>query len=489
MDFELFRYSPLPLRQKTNKRYFNTSLVELLPDLYLFAVRSITFRGKGPIIPGNSERCAATIDKSYLSTGENFWWNNWGQNGVTHLFDDTEFYLAPLEGPLMDPVEYDILYHRRLDRESITSWKQGGDIRLFKSSVGICYAYSSHPIYLYRVVKKEVLTFQQLGINLLFFFKEPYKNVSLVEVKEDGEALTTTWVDWYYPYGVRVFTVTVDQNEARDHVPFRRPKYRSFVDHSIYYYSQEYPILGEGSYLKMNEERLVPPRIRRSDDKCFLLMQQENNEAGFNYGKMPAFSFSTPLVSLDNGVDAYLGVGHLKIHSDEGRYPYLPSNISLFRERLYDYMEALFGSRYRYHFGVNQGKECSGYIYLLYFYLISGDSLKRGNKLVSGQGPFRCTYDRSRDATMRISDGYLPVEIGGPEYYKFSLVFPMGLSVRDDIVTVSAGVGDYYSVIMEFDLESVIASCIHNPAELDMDNYNYYVVEISGNEHETVQLY
>lgn len=127
---------------------------------------------------------------------------------------------------------------------------------------------------------------------------------------------------------------------------------------------------------------------------------------------------------------------------------------------------------------------------MMYFYIIQ---LGEGNKTKS---LFYCTTDRSKDSTMFMSDGYLPVPVGTigtvgttEEYYKFSLIFPMGLVVKDDVVMVTAGSGDYYSILLKFDLESVIDSCIHNAADLDMDDYNYHIIEVHDDGHETVILY
>ncbi|XWV26261.1 hypothetical protein QJ857_gp0814 [Tupanvirus soda lake] len=80
---------------------------------------------------------------------------------------------------------------------------------------------------------------------------------------------------------------------------------------------------------------------------------------------------------------------------------------------------------------------------------------------------------------MFISDAYLPMNMNALDRYKFSLVFPMGVTINGNKLIVSMCVGDFYAVIMEFDLNEVIALCKYDVSHMDMNEYNYkYLVKL-----------
>lgn len=207
-------------------------------------------------------------------------------------------------------------------------------------------------------------------------------------------------------------------------------------------------IEGEGSYADNNPENKI--------------------KYGINYGIMPKFSFSTPLIKkystiIANQYDAVdlgelkMGVGHIKICSDPNQYPYEPnSNIQKFRENLYRDMKNLFGDRYIRHKGTGRAPNCYGYIYLMYFFII----ILNDNK-------------------MRISDAFLPVYFD--DRYKFSLIYPMGITDVGNKIYVIAGEGDYYSVVMQFDFDNITNLCIHDVNDLDMNQYKYKIIMYKNN--------
>jgi hypothetical protein len=214
---------------------------------------------------------------------------------------------------------------------------------------------------------------------------------------------------------------------------------------------ENYIILGNGSYDNGIQ-----------DDKELL---------GTNYGIMPGFSFATPHISIND--DILLGVGHIKIHSDE-KYKYIPdSNIDIFRRNLYIQMKKRFGSRYIRHLGTGN---CEGYIYMLYFYII-------------------LNY-KTENYQMKLSDGPRPPPslpgqdlpiYNGSKYpdsiydlnYKFSLIFPTGLErTNDTTIVVTCGEGDFYATALTFDLNQVINSCYYDIKNLDLRQYTYNIIDV-----------
>lgn len=192
---------------------------------------------------------------------------------------------------------------------------------------------------------------------------------------------------------------------------------------------------------------------------------------------LPQFSFSTPLISITKGNQTYLlGVGHTKILSGD-KFPltnpghdYLAqSKIAKFRQNVYQFYRSEFKDKYKPNFGTMPDankSECTGYIYLMYFFLI-------------GCHPGADTFQ-----SYHISDSYLPLLIRrksitdatyAKDYY-FSLIFPTGLiydKSTDLDIYVSAGDGDFYSCVMAFSLEQIIENCRHDVTNFVPEDYRY----------------
>lgn len=84
--------------------------------------------------------------------------------------------------------------------------------------------------------------------------------------------------------------------------------------------------------------------------------------------------------------------------------------------------------------------------------------------------------------SMYISDGYLPIYLSNYEdNYKFSLIFPMGLTKNEDKLIVTCGEGDYYSNVLEFSVNDVINLCKYDASNLDLTNYNYNIIGYFSN--------
>lgn len=173
------------------------------------------------------------------------------------------------------------------------------------------------------------------------------------------------------------------------------------------------------------------------------------------------FSFSTPILTIKHhDLEYKLTVGHSKIHADSYYNLYRYGNAEDFRDKLYETYQRLFGDSYKAHFGSSFSKNhfCDGYIYLLYFCIF-----------VNIDGTNKCL----------ISDSYLPIDQGNDNQYKFSLVFPMGLSLENNKLMVSCGEGDYYTLLLKFDLDEVINSCVHDANRIDPSKYNFHLLSNS----------
>lgn len=162
----------------------------------------------------------------------------------------------------------------------------------------------------------------------------------------------------------------------------------------------------------------------------------------------PAFSFGSPLTDLDK---FKIGVGHIKITRQR---EYKNENIEKFRQMINTQFPLKFGNQYIEHDGSMVLGDYWGYIYMAYFYLL----VKRGNNWV-----------------MYFSDAFLPLNYDKEhmDKYKFSLVFPTGIVVKDNLIYVSSGEGDYYNTVMTFDKQEVIKACRHDVSSLDLKKYEY----------------
>lgn len=181
------------------------------------------------------------------------------------------------------------------------------------------------------------------------------------------------------------------------------------------------------------------------DGGCF---EKENYHLCFT----PLFSFSTPLIEISiNGKKIKLGVGHSKIHANEHNYKYTSGsvNASNFREKLPIYFEKIFEEKYIGHQAL---QKCNGYIYLMYFYYF---------------------IEEDGELKFYFSDSYLPILISRELKYIFSLIFPVGLGVEGKNVYVTCGEGDFYNVLLSFDLDQVFDLCKYNISNYDGRGYDY----------------
>lgn len=463
---------------QTAYRFYNTSIVKIYDNVYLYAVRiswQIIRRMDDSfmIIPGNDKAC------NNIEHGKNFWWNHWGQGDISG--EGTIFFVGNHKENNMKLVQIDYIPRVKLsfyDKEEISAANKyifhEADLRVLKKNNQL-YLHDSGPSYLYKLMydsQTNILKIQYHNFpiiknkgdkNRAFTFineGEPSKNNEYIEyndtyvkdlsdkdkkvnriVKFTLDRPILELINWYYfQAGVRfdiLYTNMTDHGFYDDRIIYRYIKYDKFI------------ISGQGS-----------------DDS-----KDDNDKQmyGANYGIMPAFSFTTPHLDLDIAPygKVQLGVGHIKIHTDDLKYPYLQnSNIQIFRDNLYADYKKVFGDRYIRHKGSSKAPDCKGYIYMIYFYFL---------------------YDNNQK--MKLSDSFLPLNLNpkipdseNDKDYKFSLVFPMGLEKFDsDNIIVTCGEGDFYSIALEFKLSEVINLCKYDVANLDLSKYNYYILATKNN--------
>lgn len=439
--------------------FFNTSVVKLYNDTYLYAVRMLKYMNlfNSEFKPGNSPECEPPID-----SGINFVWNRWGPQ--RYIVDSTIFLIGNHKKGQLDIAPIPI-------REM-----QLSDVRLGKID-NIIYL---HDGVLERKYRIEIV---DDGFRIVEIDRRETRDTSESEVEKNrqiismksGRGMEAPWpyvLDGFYknyklpditipepdmtksdPYGIGSDFNSNDKGGVSIRNMGRHPRF--FSQKWIRF--ENYVIDGKGSY----------------DTN----LDKDKTDFGDNYGITPLFSFSTPHIYYSNESynDALIGVGHLKIHSDITKYPYISgSNIDKFRKHLYRDMKGKYGDRYIRHYGTQPFPNCGGYIYMLYFYILY-------DKTYDDDGSIR--YN-----SMKLSDGFLPISLDDrsndklypwDEDYKFSLIFPMGLAYLDDNkerILVTAGYGDFYPVALEFDTKNIVDMCEHDVKNMNMKEYNYWIL-------------
>lgn len=251
------------------------------------------------------------------------------------------------------------------------------------------------------------------------------KNLQIITINEN----TIKYFNWFTKDGIRVDKINCNDAKFLTGTSDLDLNMTFDCKVDISYIKLTYPIIGTGSCL---------------NDK-------NQDVAKKNYGIMPLFSFTTPHILIDT--NKYLGVGHIKIYQDT-HFEYIKeSNIDVFRRCLIEDMKK-YDQRYIPHYGTSQKTKCEGYIYLMYFYIYTCDE---------------------KTSDFKISSSFIPIDLSSE--YIFSLVFPMGIAYTPDkkSIYVTAGIGDYYSVILTFNLEQIIKLCTYSLLNIDMSKYQYYL--------------
>jgi len=393
-------------------------------------------KGTYGVIPGNGEECGK------LNVGKNFPWNRWNSMDVESPQGKTLFFLYEEEGDHLSRIKL----VRRSDPDTEMNIIKMGDVRILRID--------EQSVLLINGDLANLIICSLDGVDEGKLFASHYidtglecKNCSIVKfnhrmVKNELH-VSMLYMDWFYEDGVRLinkeFRILERGFGRRVNEPDKKIVIRYDESHGN--------LSGKGSY-----------------HSC---VEDEKRKFGRHYGKAPGFSFSTPLhkIGEDEDYESFLGVGHSKIRNGS-RYPYLPgSNIARAKEFIHEILGKKFGFDYKIHHGstLREGgmrDSCMGYIYLMYFYIV------------------RIPKMDGLEYEMSISDSFLPIDTRN-HGYKFSLIFPMGLILHDTTIVVTAGEGDFRSVMMNFNRERVIKLAEkHNIKRLDLDNYEFNLIFI-----------
>ena len=358
------------------------------------------------IVPGNDIECKNLDINSWTL----FWWNNWNQRDTDArsliMRDDSVFIIWDAEKNTFDALD-----GRGLPKS---------DIRLGRY-YNYIVAYDDKISHIY-LINEDATVRKTIDLNIAEFRFD--KNLQIISMDKN----TIDIFNWFTDKGIKLNKIYCHNNLFDHTLTYETIANAIISECYISYTDKQHPILGTGSCL-----------IDKNEDK-----------AKKNYGIMPLFSFTTPHIALKDG--RLMGVGHIKIHTNQTKYPFKPdSNIDLFRKHLTEDMKQ-YESRYIPHNGSSNKSDCEGYIYLMFFYI----------------------YDMHK-SNFIISDAFCPLDLSA-EYY-FSLIFPMGIALSADNKTiyVTAGIGDYYAVILTFSYDEVVTSCTHSMLNLDLSTYHYYL--------------
>jgi hypothetical protein len=424
---------------KKHGRFFNTSII-LLPEhkKYLYTARYGYSHGSENIKPGNSIN--EKSDK--YGVGANFWWGYWQQplkhDHGTYIFTSdynfNNFKLLKLECPQTSIFRG--IAENMIKRNDLRIFKKNRDIYIYNSSLKCTY------IARYNHIYRKLVFFKRIKWNKSSGNKS--KNHGIIDILP-GKIITT---DWYYKEGVRL--ITLNYKKKRNQLLFYSLQTK---ERPVLKYNEDTIILGKGS----------PP-----------LNIRDRMNVGYNYNVMPQFSFGSPHVLYE---DRFIGIGHIKIHTEE-KYEYKKgSNIDMFRKNLYRDFRNIYGERYTQHLGSGFPSKLNGYSYLMFFYYLY--DIERSSDTITAM-------------KMKISDSYLPIFLGDKKRdsvvdkdWKFTLVFPTGLAINNTDLTVSAGYGDFYSILMKFDVNEIMKLCTYDMENLNLNEYEY---KIMGTDNKNVYI-
>lgn len=449
-------------RKDVHVRIFNPSHIRLSAFSYLCCARFVIAIGDEPI-PGNSLSCPRP-----MKVGRNFWWNNW-QNpkwkyAGTIFFHYDIFTCQPKFLPIDPNDGTDNLYIQSLYE----------DARLCCVGNDIWY-YNSNMSKIFKVTYKT-------GGNRI-------DHVSL-ELMERG-------ID---EYGKNQSLICY--NPITEHYVVANIFGKTGVELLVY------------SEKKKINTMIIPYKTNKLHfDGCHLTNnEQDKIHFGVNYGIMPCISFGTPHIPL--GKDIYLGVGHIKIHTDELDYPYLEgSNIDRFRSKAYTKMQEFFGDNFVRHKGsvdyicgkcfcypdgtpmdktikVSEG-ECNHKYIPRY---VCSTSTHQYSSTCYDEYEMKRNYPAAKDMssvgyiymmfyytidlanmTMKMSNAFVPV--GTTNKYQFLLSFPTGLSFDtfQRMVSISYGDGDLYSCMYHENIDIILDTIQHDVSDINFANYKYKI--------------
>ena len=428
--------------------YFNTSLLKI-KGRQLFIANY--FNCKKKCIPGNDKKCSPEL----RNIGVKYPWNHWNsyRDGGGYIFLSGDYNKKTFTAVNRDIGRYG------------DPLNNSGDYRLFKDDKGRIYCYGTSFKNIYEISldidDNEITLFPPQGVevldkehnkdpNLPYTNYDPGKNLSLVEYKIGADNHVHLLIlDWFYSDGVYAYEkngyLDEDLNSNQKFITDRKK------------------LLTSNKKLIAYRKKLIPYNTNNGFDGKGSFVNSEKPEDikkyGRNYGKLPMFSFGSNFIKIKGYKNVRISVAHSKIHSSEEKYPYNEkSNVHTFRKNIYKDMIDKYDDNYIKHYGAGEAPDCYGFIYLMYFILL----------LEKEDGTFE----------MKLGNSYLPLNLDKEheDKYKFSLIFATGIQQENEDIIITAGEGDMYSILLKFSIDSIIADCVHDVKDMNMDNYIFKVI-------------
>jgi hypothetical protein len=179
----------------------------------------------------------------------------------------------------------------------------------------------------------------------------------------------------------------------------------------------------------------VPKNYTRPCKKEIFIRFKKDHIPPLGSKILPMFSFGVPFIDTPYGK---LACGHCKIMTT---YNYeINSNIHTFRKLINNEFSG----------NINYVQHAS-YMYLGYFILY-------------------------KDNDIFISDAFLPIPDDSPQYL-FSIFFPMSMFLLNDVLYLVGGYGDYYNIILQFQVADVNKFCRHAVSEFEATKYDYLIIK------------
>ena len=462
MEFKILKYYYLE-QPNHNKRRHNISVVQLSNELELYVIREDGIINNLEIIPGNNPLCSNVKENYY---GKNFWWNNWnnekelsGSHSIlmigTYDFNNNQLHIHNFYNQFdiyekfseyLTILTYVDLRPYRFNNK-IFLWN-GKHLSRFEENKLIFVLDEKNKFLKLRNFKKKKSFFVTDKIIQREKKENIYELFNVLRYTNDyakggNQVILHTntadyFFDWFYDDGIHIFKIDyksklfdIEKNDNQD------DDEKLGVDIIIKYNND--PILGLGSTLESNQDT------------------HKNSKA-----ICPLFSFGSPFVKINDNL--YIGVGHIKIiNNGENKDIYLKnSKIQKTSNYISETFPKLFGNKYKEHYGrnnvSNEPTECHGYKYMSYFIKIE--------------------FNDDDDIIMNISDAFLPINTNAE--YIFSLIFTIGIMLKENHIIITSGEGDYYSSIISFDKNNIIKSCRHDVTNFNMEKYNFHVLFYNG---------
>lgn len=415
---------------------FNMSMCKINKNNCIFSIRMLSpieaYFGE-EIIPGNYSNMSIEYiqnlfkkrkeeDPKYntdVKIGKNFMWNNW--MNIHLLIDNTIFFVGKIENDsilINKKILPVVLFNKKIiTKEEHKKNFMYSDIRIFK--------------------KNKIIYFYDGMISSIFTIKIKNNNIILSNNNTTKEKMYS-----------KIFVCAADENNTNQYVN-KYDKNWALIDIiNDKEFGKSFEFL---NWYDKDSSYVTTTIIQINGNKCkknnFIKMKKDIVSIHGNE-LLPMFSFGTPFVKFkinnkkkNKGI-IYDGisVGHTKVRSTK---EYTEGKLNMFLSSVREKYKNL---KYIEH---------TSYMYLIYFIRLK--KYKNGKNI------------------MKISDSFLYTNKDNNKY-KFSIQFPMGIILLNNLIYVSCGEGDYYNIILKFNISDVKKSCKHNVHSFDEKTYNFHLI-------------